>query len=611
MTGVASPAPAFLGLLRTTRTTLLADCGTLRGVARALGRSETMFDELEVALTHEEMSIVVVGEVNRGKSTFMNALLGARVFPPAATVCTAAVTRLRDGPPRATLEFRDGKRRELALGADAASQLRDVVSRRNPEAQSLAAVDVWFPNRFARDGVVLLDTPGVNDPELWREQVTLEAVGRADAVILVLDAHAVVTGTETAFLRQHIFGSMVSRVLFVVNKADQLTDAERQKVRNRCQEQLAKACADPRVFLLSARQALLARTEPAGGDPAESGLPAFEAELDRMLGEERVSLHFASRAQRLRREQDNLREDVEFRLASTRRGVAEIVQSVAAAREQLRSVRGTMVAELAVRKSGLDRIPEEVGREARRAFDAAAERRVRGASAQRALTTVAANQSPEELRAQVVARIEEARREALSAIETDLTSRRDAVRLEAGAALGQLERRIDAARSLVVPSAPRMPLSTIDLPLDIAESGGGRAVEGAYLTAGGAAAALAFIAGSGGLALLLLGAGAFAEATAAGSQAIRNRLNPTRLDAVCDKVRDRLVADAVTAARTFGTRAMAVLDAEMKRRLADAQRSLDDVERQASLDTGRLDAERARLGELMAQLRTVVAEIRA
>ncbi len=570
-----------------------------------------MFDELDVALAEEEMSIVVVGEVNRGKSTFMNALLGSRVFPPAATVCTAAVTRLRDGAPRATLEFRDGKRRDLALGADPAGQLREVVSRRNPDAQSLSAVDVWFPNRFARDGVVLLDTPGVNDPEVWREQITIEAVGRADAVILLLDAHAVVTGTETAFLRQHIFGSMVSRVLFVVNKADQLTEAERQKVWTRCQEQLAKACPDPRVFLVSARQALLARTGAEGGDLPASGLPALEAELDRMLGQERVRLHFESRAQRLRRERTTLEEDVEFRLAATRSGVEDVRRSVAAAREQLRALRDAMSSELGLRRTALARIPEEVAREAARAFDVAADRCVRGAAAQRALTTAAANQSPEELRAQVVARIEEARKEALNVIEADLGGRRDTIRMEAGVALGQLERRIDAARSLVVPSVSRTALSPVDIPLDIAESSGGKGSQGAYISAGGVAAAVAFIAGSGGLALFLFGAGVFAEATVAGSQAIRNRLNPTRLDAVCEKVRERLVADARAAARKFADRAVEVLEGEMKRRVDDAQRSLDAVERQASSDTGKLDAARTRMGELMSQLRTVVAEIRA
>lgn len=611
MTDSVNPAPAFLDLLRTARATLMKDSAALRRVAKALGRNEAMFDELDIALSEEEMSIVVVGEVNRGKSTFMNALLGARVFPPAATVCTAAVTRLRDGAPRATLERRDGTRRDLALGAEPANQLREVVSRRNPDAQSLSAVDVWFPNRFARDGVVLLDTPGVNDPELWREQITVEAVARADAVIFLLDAHAVVTGTETTFLRQHIFGSLVSRVLFVVNKADQLTEAERQKVWERCQEQLAKACPEPRVFLVSARQALLARTEQTGDDLAGSGLPAFEAELDRMLGEERIHLHFESRAQRLRRERTNLTEDVEFRLAATHRGVEEIRQSVAVARERLRTLRATIQTEVGARRAGLARVPDEVGREAARAFDGAAERRIRGAVAQRELAEVAATRSREEVRAQVLARIEEARREALQAIEADLRSRRDTIRLEAGAALGQLERRIDDARALVVPSVARAELTEVDLPLDIAEAGGGGGAEGAYLTAGGVAAAVAFVAGSGGLALLLLGAGVFAEAAASGTQAIRNRLNPTRLDAACDKVRDRLVSDARAAARRFAERAVEVLDAEMKRRIADAQRSLDEVERQSALDAGRLEAERARLTDLGAHLRTVEAAIHA
>ena len=607
-----NPAPSFIDFLRTARASLLKDCGALRRVAKALGRNEAIFDELDAAIAQEEMSIVVVGEVNRGKSTFMNALLGARVFPPAATVCTAAVTRLRDGSPRAIVERRDGTRQEVAIGTDPASQLREVVSRRNLDAQSLSAVDVWFPNRFARDGVVLLDTPGVNDPEIWREQITIEAVAHADAVIFLLDAHAVVTGTETSFLRKYIFGSLVSRVLFVVNKADQLTPIERQKVSDRCHEQLAKVCPEPRVFLVSARQALLARTEGPKDGLATSGLPSFEAELDRMLGEERVRLHFESRMQRMCRERINLAEDVQFRLAATHRNEEEVRRSVVAARDRLRSLCTTIQAEVSVRRMALARVPDEVGREAARAFDGAADRRIRGAVAQREITDIAASRSREDLRVHVLTRLEEARGEALQAIEADLRSRRDIIRLEAGAALGQLERRIDDARALVVPSMTRAELTVIDLPLDIARVGGGGEKEGVYLTAGGIAAAVAFMAGAGGLAALaLLGAAVFAEAALSGSQVIRNRLNPTRLDAACEQVRDRLVADARAAAQRFADRAVEVLDAEMRRRIVDAQRSLDDIERQSALDARQLEAERDRLNGLNAHLRTVEAAIHA
>ena len=62
------------------------------------GRIEAVREQLDEG----ELSVAVVGEINRGKSTFLNALLGEEVFPSRTMVCTAGVTVLDHGEaPRA------------------------------------------------------------------------------------------------------------------------------------------------------------------------------------------------------------------------------------------------------------------------------------------------------------------------------------------------------------------------------------------------------------------------------------------------------------------------------------------------------------------------------
>ena len=66
--------------------------------------------EIEESLNSGELIISVVGEVNRGKSKFLNALLESSLFPSRATVCTAGVTILDNGSnPEAEIIYKNGK----------------------------------------------------------------------------------------------------------------------------------------------------------------------------------------------------------------------------------------------------------------------------------------------------------------------------------------------------------------------------------------------------------------------------------------------------------------------------------------------------------------------
>ncbi len=66
--------------------------------------------ELRRRLREDRFRILVVGEAKRGKSTFINALIGLPVLPMGVTPLTAVATTVTFGrPERVAVRFRDGR----------------------------------------------------------------------------------------------------------------------------------------------------------------------------------------------------------------------------------------------------------------------------------------------------------------------------------------------------------------------------------------------------------------------------------------------------------------------------------------------------------------------
>lgn len=336
--------------------------GGLHRIARELGQPEEPWHALARTIDAVEVRVVVVGEVNRGKSTFLNALMGRKIFPPRATVCTAVLTELRDGPSSAEAVHRDGSRVPLALsGTDEISAtLQAVVSTKNPDADKLERVRLSFPNQFARDGIVLIDTPGVNDPEQWREDITRAAVRQADAAIFLLDPQTPLRQTERIFLQEAVHHRVEDRVLFVVTKIDQVTESDLNDAMDRLVRVLGEVVRKPRILAVSSKMALDARAR--GDDLAlqQSGFGVCERTLDTFLCDERVALELTARRGAIRELGQGLVHDLSIRVGaiqsqdrSLRERVGEAQRQLGADKTHLEQERRRRYAATASLKSGM------------------------------------------------------------------------------------------------------------------------------------------------------------------------------------------------------------------------------------------------------------------
>ena len=131
----------------------LADAGTLPGVLTAELR--TLKERADSSI----FNLVVVGEFKRGKSSVLNALIGADVLPVGVVPLTAIATILEYGElPAAHAEFQDGSEQQVPLDA-----LWDYVTEKgNPvNAKGVREVRIAWPSPWLKSGVRLVDTPGI------------------------------------------------------------------------------------------------------------------------------------------------------------------------------------------------------------------------------------------------------------------------------------------------------------------------------------------------------------------------------------------------------------------------------------------------------------------
>ncbi|HHH10811.1 MAG TPA: hypothetical protein ENK23_01880, partial [Sorangium sp.] len=254
------------------------------GEVGARSLAQRIARELSAKLADDRFNLVVVGEFNHGKTTFVNALLGADVLPVGVTPTTAVIHHVVFSEEAyAECVPDEGEPERLQLAA-----LKEYVANRHDGARHdddhVRYLEVGYPAELLRDRIVLVDTPGVNDLCLQRADITYKYIPRADAVLFVIDAGQPLKESERVFLKEKLIAQSRDKIVFVVTKADIWSDDERDEALEYVREELTKLVAGPVVFAVSAEQAL---SPSESGPNSGSGMPELVAHLTAYLAEER------------------------------------------------------------------------------------------------------------------------------------------------------------------------------------------------------------------------------------------------------------------------------------------------------------------------------------
>lgn len=204
-------------------------------------------------LQENEVTIAVIGQFKRGKTTLVNSMLGRDILPVGIVPVTAAVTRIRYGEESARVYFTNGLSEEVEPG-----ELHGYISEqenRNNE-KGVAEVEIHTPSDFLKDGMILVDTPGVGSVHENNSRSAYDFARESDGVIFMLSVDSPINQIEIDFLRS--VGKYAGKFYFTVNKIDTIGGEDLKEYLKYCTALISDIMGCPekeiRIIPISARE---------------------------------------------------------------------------------------------------------------------------------------------------------------------------------------------------------------------------------------------------------------------------------------------------------------------------------------------------------------------
>ncbi|MEW5858082.1 MAG: dynamin family protein [Cyanobacteriota bacterium] len=297
--------------------------------------------------------LLVLGDMKRGKSTFLNALIGENLLPSDVNPCTAILTVLRYGSEKkVTVHFNDRKspeqldfqsfKHKYTIDPAEAKQLEQDKKQAFPDVDYAV---VEYPLPLLEKGIEIVDSPGLNDTEA-RNELSLGYINNCHAILFVLRASQPCTLGERRYLENYIKGRGLS-VFFLINAWDQVREGlidpddleelqeSEGKLRRVFKANLAEYCQvdghdiyDERVFEISAIKALRKRLKNSSASLEGTGFPEFMGALNTFLTQERAIAELRQARTLARQTFNHTREAIERRIPLLDQDVNQLKQRI-------------------------------------------------------------------------------------------------------------------------------------------------------------------------------------------------------------------------------------------------------------------------------------------
>ena len=278
--------------------------------------------------------VACVGQFKRGKSTLVNALIGEAMLPTGVVPVTNVPTVIRYGQSAAARTRFDG----AEWTNIPVNTVEDYVSedKNSENRKRVSGVEIFVPSPLLKGGMCLVDTPGLGSVFAANAAATRAFIPHIDVAIMVIGADPPLSGDELQLAEA--VASQVPDLLFVLNKADRVNEAERaaaiEFARNILEKRLKREVKT--VFEVSALERLQAR------GPARDWFFLLEA-LENLAAHSRSSLVRQAADRAVRNACDQLLAAITEQRESLLRPLEESERRVANLRKTLGAAESTIL----------------------------------------------------------------------------------------------------------------------------------------------------------------------------------------------------------------------------------------------------------------------------
>ncbi|QKF66028.1 GTP-binding protein (dynamin domain) [Arcobacter venerupis] len=242
--------------------------------------NQEILDELETTknyLNNQKFSIGITGVMNAGKSTMLNALMGREILGSAVVPETANLTIVKYNPTDNAKVFYWNTHEwdRILKSAEQLESMKEFVNETNKifgdELQNyikpvsrfdevdindlssytsaeasgkkcnlVKYVELGSQLDFLSDGIEIVDTPGLDDPVIQREEITKEYISACDMMLHLMNVSQSATLKDVEFIIDALLYQNISKLLVVITRADTVSKEQLEEVINYTKSSIEK-----------------------------------------------------------------------------------------------------------------------------------------------------------------------------------------------------------------------------------------------------------------------------------------------------------------------------------------------------------------------------------
>lgn len=206
----------------------------------------------------DPFTLVVIGDFKRGKSTFINALLGEEVVTTDVTTETVTFNRISYGASGNEAVLSGKRRMRLSDSELKKEELEKIIEQ---TGETITCIELKRPCEILKD-ITIIDTPGTGDAMRDFSGQVEEYLMQADAVVYLYSVKYPLSQTEQMFLKTAVLPQQYTKLFLIGNYADTMENEKSyHRIRGVVEEKVHNLLPEAEILTVSALDELCRQLE--------------------------------------------------------------------------------------------------------------------------------------------------------------------------------------------------------------------------------------------------------------------------------------------------------------------------------------------------------------